>query len=102
MLNSNLPEPELLKALLEPLLEDFQYWFSRAQSLLEAKEISFLDAEEQADLLGRIHQAQQEVNAVQSLFKATGGKAGVEAAVLMPWHHLVTECWQVMMQSRLG
>jgi hypothetical protein len=30
-------ELELLKSVLAPLLEDFQYWFSRAQTLLEAE-----------------------------------------------------------------
>jgi hypothetical protein len=28
MRDSNLPESELLKTVLQPLLEDFQYWFA--------------------------------------------------------------------------
>jgi len=100
MLNSNLPEPELLKALLQPLLEDFQYWFEREAKLLETEEISFLSAEQQSDLLSRVKQAQQEVGAAQALFQATGGQVGVETAVIMPWHILLTECWQVAIRFR--
>ncbi len=98
MLNSNLPEHELLKKILEPLLEDFQYWFSRGRSLLESEKITFLGSEQQADLLLRVKQAQQEVSTAQMLFKATGGQVGLETSTLMPWHQLVTECWQVAMR----
>lgn len=100
MLNSNLPEPELLKTLLEPLLDDFQYWFGGARSRLEQSEIDFLGPEKQADLLERVKQTQQKVSATQSLFKATNGQVGVESSVLMTWHQLVAECWQVMLRFR--
>lgn len=101
MLNSNLPESELLKTLLKPLLQDFQYWFGRSRSLLETETIDFLTAEEQSNLLERIKQAQQEVYTAQLIFEATGEQAGIEMAVLVPWHHLVTECWKVAMRLRL-
>ena len=97
MLNPRLPEPDLLKAVLQPLLEDFQYWFERSRQLLEREEIPFLSSNEQLDLLTKVKQAQQEVNIAQALFQATGGQVGVETAVLMPWHQLLTECWQVAM-----
>lgn len=100
MQNPNLPEPELLKTLLEPLLEDFQYWFERSRSRLENSQIHFLEPEKQADLLERVKQTQQEVSATQSLFKATNGQVGVEASTLMTWHQLVAECWQVMLRFR--
>jgi hypothetical protein len=100
MPNSNPSEPELLKALLEPLLEDFQYWFQRSRSLLENKTIDFLESEAQADLLARVIQAQQEVGTAQMLLNATGGQVGVETSVLVPWHTLVAECWKVGMRYR--
>lgn len=100
MFNSNLPEPDLLKTVLEPLLDDFQYWFSRSRTLLETEEIAFLGTEQQADLLARVVQAQQEVSTVQSLMNATDGQAGVDTSVLMVWHQLVTECWQTSMRFR--
>lgn len=101
MLNPNLPEPNLLKTVLEPLLEDFQYWFGRSRTLLETEEIAFLGAERQADLLERVLLAQQEVRAAQTLLKLTDGQAGVEMQVLMPWHKLLTECWQVSARNRM-
>ncbi|NES97694.1 MAG: DUF2605 domain-containing protein [Desertifilum sp. SIO1I2] len=100
MFNSNPPDPELLKSVLQPLLEDFQYWFARSRSMLETQEISFLSDTEQTNLLERVKQAQGEVSAAQMLFKATQGQVGIETATLMPWHQLVTECWQVAMRCR--
>ncbi|PPS45846.1 DUF2605 domain-containing protein [Chroococcidiopsis sp. TS-821] len=100
MLNSNLPEPELLKTILQPLLEDFQYWFERSRHLLETEKISFLDKQQQSDLLERVKQAQQEVNSAQMLFQVTGGQVGIDMAAIMPWHHLLTECWKVGMRFR--
>jgi len=58
MLNPNL---ELLKSVLQPLLEDFQYWFGRAL-LSQTQQLSFLTTNQQSDLLGRVKQAQQEVS----------------------------------------
>src|SRR4028119_1216066 len=100
MLNSNLPESELLKALLEPLLEDFNYWFERSTKLLETEEIPFLSDEDQSDLLARVKQAQQEVGAATALFQATVGQVGIETTALMPWHRLLAECWQVSARFR--
>ncbi len=100
MFNFQPLEPDLLKAVLEPLLEDFQYWFERSQSLLENHEIQFLGSERQQDLLSRVRQARQEVSTTQMLLQATNGQAGVETSVLMPWHQLVTECWQVAIRFR--
>lgn len=91
---------ELLKTVLEPLLEDFQYWFSRARVLLESENISFLSSDEQANLLERVTQAQQEVSTAQMLFKAFDEQAGVEPSMLLPWHNLVAECWQVSLKLR--
>lgn len=100
MPDPNSPNPELLKSILQPLLEDFVYWFGRSCTLLETEEIAFLSAEEQSDLLARVKQAQQEVGAAQALFQATGGLVGIETAALMPWHRLLTECWQVSARFR--
>ncbi|OLP19765.1 hypothetical protein BST81_04320 [Leptolyngbya sp. 'hensonii'] len=100
MLNFHSSESDLLKAVLVPLLEDFQYWFERSQKLLEAHEIQFLGSEKQRDLLSRVKQAQQEVHTIQMLMQATEGQVGVETGVLIPWHQLVTECWQVAIRFR--
>jgi hypothetical protein len=91
---------ELLKTVLEPLLEDFQDWFSRSRTLLETETITFLSQEQQSDLLERVKQAQQEVSTAQMLFRATNSQVGVETTTLVPWHQLVSECWQVGMRWR--
>lgn len=101
MLNSNLPESELLKTVLKPLLQDFQYWFGRSLALLETERIDFLTFEEQTNLLERVKQAKHEVSAAQLMFEATGEQVGIEMTSLMPWHQLVTECWKVAMRLRL-
>ncbi|MBD2604490.1 DUF2605 domain-containing protein [Scytonema hofmannii FACHB-248] len=100
MRDSNLPEPELLKTVLQPLLEDFQYWFARSRELLETEQLSFMSYQEQSDLLLRVKQAQDKVNTTKMLFAATDGQVGIEMETLMPWHKLVTECWQVAMRFR--
>ncbi|NEU71091.1 DUF2605 domain-containing protein [Hassallia byssoidea VB512170] len=100
MRDSNLPEPELLKTVLQPLLEDFQYWFARSRQLLEKEQLSFMSDQEQSDLLLRVKQAQDKVNTAKMLFAATDGQVGIEMETLMPWHKLVTECWQVAMRLR--
>lgn len=101
MFNSSLPESDLLAVVLKPLLEDFQYWFGRSCSLLETETIAFLGPEGQAQLLARVKQAQQEVATTQMLMQLTDDKVGVETSVLMPWHQLVGECWQVAIRFRL-
>jgi Protein of unknown function (DUF2605) len=96
------PEVDLLKTVLQPLLEDFQYWFDRSRSLLETYRIDFLDQEEQMTLLERVKQAQQEVSSAQALFQATSGQVGIDTSVMVPWHQLVTECWQVRIRFHRG
>lgn len=101
MMSSSQPtDHKLLKEILEPLLEDFQYWFSRSRSLLESERISFFSEAEQTELLERVKHSQQEVSTAQMLFQITDGEVGIEASMLVPWHRLVTECWQVAMQWR--
>lgn len=100
MRDSNLPESELLKTVLQPLLEDFQYWFARSRDFLETEQLSFMRKEEQSELLTRVKQGQEEVNTAKMLFSATDGQVGIDMATLMPWHQLVTECWKVAMRFR--
>ncbi|MFB2771265.1 DUF2605 domain-containing protein [Pelatocladus sp. BLCC-F211] len=100
MRDSNLPEPELLKTVLQPLLEDFQYWFARSRHLLETEQLNFLSSQEQSALLERVKQAQKEVNTAKMLFTATEGQVGIDMTTLMPWHQLLSQCWKVAMYFR--
>ncbi|MCC5638216.1 DUF2605 domain-containing protein [Nostoc sp. CHAB 5844] len=95
MKDSNLPGTELLKTVLEPLLEDFQYWFTRSRKFLETEQLSFMSQQEQSDLLLRVTQAQAELNTAKMLFTATDKQVGIDMTTLTPWHQLVTECWNV-------
>lgn len=98
MHSSESTEKELLKKVLLPLLEDFTHWFSRSSTLLESETMPFLSSDEQGNLLNRIKQAQAEVQTATMLFKMT--EAGIDTKVLIPWHKLVGECWQVSRQWR--
>jgi Protein of unknown function (DUF2605) len=100
MSKSQPSEQELLQTILQPLLVDFEYWFSRSKELLERERISFLSADAQADLLARVDRAQQEVSVAKMLFQAVGGQAGIEPSQMVGWHQIVTECWHVSMQLR--
>jgi hypothetical protein len=93
-------EKEILKNILEPLLDDFQYWFSRSRSLLESERMSFLSIEEQDQLLKRIKESLEEVKTASMLFKVTDGEAGIDTKVLWPWHQLVAECWNISRKWR--
>ena len=100
MSKSQPSEQELLQTILQPLLVDFEYWFSRSKELLEREQISFLSVDAQADLLARVDRAQQEVSVAKMLFQAVGGQAGIEPSQMVGWHQIVTECWHVSMQLR--
>ncbi|MBD2360750.1 MULTISPECIES: DUF2605 domain-containing protein [unclassified Anabaena] len=96
MRNSELPDTHILKTVLEPLLDDFQYWFERSRDFLEKERLSFMHEQEQSDLLIRIQQAQEELKTAKMLFNVTEGQVGIDMATLTPWHQLVTECWSVV------
>lgn len=89
-----------MKTVLEPLLEDFQYWFVRSRDFLETEKLSFMDEQAQSELLSRVKQAQEELSAAMMLFNATEGQVGIDMTTLMPWHQLVTECWNVAARFR--
>jgi Protein of unknown function (DUF2605) len=93
-------EQNLLKTILQPLLEDFTHWFSRSINLLESERISFLSESEQQELLAKVKNARQEVDVAQMLFNATDGQVGIEPSTMLTWHKIVGECWQVAMLFR--
>lgn len=98
MSNTASPDPEMLRQLLEPLLEDFSYWFERSQKLLSSERIHFLTETEQQQLLERVENALKEVSVSTVLFQATGHQVGVDMATMRPWHTLLMECQAVGMR----
>jgi hypothetical protein len=93
-------EKELLKQVLEPLLDDFQYWFERSLNLLESERIFFFSEEEQKQFIAKVRSAQQEVSTAKMLFQATEGEIGIDSKILLPWHNLVAQCWDLARQWR--
>lgn len=93
-------EISLLQAVLPPLLDDFQHWFSRSTDLLETQTIDFLSTDQRQALRSRIQSAQKQVSAAQALAAATEGKAGIDMPVVMSWHSLVHECWGIALRLR--
>jgi Protein of unknown function (DUF2605) len=100
MSNFQPSEQELLQNILQPLLVDFDYWFSRSIKLLAGEQIPFLTPDAQSALLNRVAQAQQEVSVAKLLFQAVDGQAGIEPSQMVAWHQIVTECWHISMQLR--
>jgi Protein of unknown function (DUF2605) len=93
-------DPNLLKLVLSPLLDDFTAWFEQSSQLLGGTPLSFMTPDAQQDLGDRVNHALGEVKVAQALLTVTDGQAGVEMAVLMNWHKLVAECWGVSMKRR--
>lgn len=91
-------ESEILKSVLEPLLEDFCYWFDLSINLLEREKLEFLPNQEQDSLLQRVKDTLQAVNTAKMLFKVTGEQVGVDLSAMMPWHQLLMECQAVGMR----
>jgi hypothetical protein len=98
MSNTTTPDPEMLRQILEPLLEDFVYWFDRSRTLLSKERINFLIEADQAKLLARVENAIKEVGAATALFRVTGHQVGVDMAAMRPWHELLMECQAVGMR----
>lgn len=98
MSNTASLDPEMLRQLLEPLLEDFTYWFNRSQKLLSNERLSFLQESDQQNLLERVENALKEVAAASALFRVTGHQVGVDMMTMRPWHELLMECQAVGMR----
>lgn len=92
---SDASDPSLVQVVLEPLLDDFQYWFEQTRSLLTSPQADCLAEAECQALTSQIEMAQKEVATARTLLAATEGKAGVETSVVLGWHQLVARGWQV-------
>ena len=98
--NELVDNANLMKTVLPPLLADFQHWFASTIEMMATRDVSFLTAEQQQNLISQVQLAQKQVSASQVLSSATDGQAGVEMPMVMSWHKLVHECWGVALRSR--
>jgi len=88
------PDKPIVQEILEPLLDDFQYWFGETKSLLNSPKADCLAAGDRQSLTQELNEAQQAVATARTLMLATEGRAGVDMAVVGQWHRLVSKCWQ--------
>ncbi|MGD1943411.1 MAG: DUF2605 domain-containing protein [Leptolyngbyaceae cyanobacterium] len=88
------PEQPLVQTVLEPLLDDFQYWFGETLVLLASPPAQCLESHDRQALAAQLTTAQQAVATAKALLLATEGQAGVDIAVVGQWHQLVSRCWQ--------
>jgi hypothetical protein len=98
--NSSPDKPTLLAQILNPLLEDFQYWFGRSLSFLEQDAVLGLSLDQREGLVERLRTALAETQTAAALLSATDGQVGVEPSQVMGWHALVAECWVVARRHR--
>ncbi|WP_017327865.1 DUF2605 family protein [Synechococcus sp. PCC 7336] len=90
------PNPQsLLKDLLDPLIDDFRYWFGRSATLLEGHRIDFMTSSEQSDLLQRILTAQAELQSAELLYNLSENEVGIDPQLVVKWHRLLLECGNV-------
>jgi hypothetical protein len=88
------PHQPIAQAVLAPLLDDFQYWFSETATLLQSTQADCLETGAREALAAQVAAAQQEVATTRTLMLATDGHAGVAIEVVGQWHQLVGKCWQ--------
>lgn len=95
-------ELELMRQILDPLIEDYHYWLGRSQRFLEEEENldEFLSVEEQSVLAARIQEAQGELQAAESLYKLSGSEVGIDPGIMAKWHRLLMECAELGRQFR--
>ncbi|NEQ47103.1 MAG: DUF2605 domain-containing protein [Leptolyngbya sp. SIOISBB] len=91
---TNPSEPPIMQVVLEPLLEDFQYWFGKTQTLLNSSQADCLAVSDRQTFTQEVEAAQRAVATAKTLLLATDGQAGVDIAVVGQWHRLVGKCWQ--------
>ena len=91
---------DILESLLESLLRDFEYWFTRGYDLIEQSSDEILTLDERQDLSGRLEEGLQAVKAARALTRAAGQPVAVSMKAMAPWHGLVTEVWGL--SARLG
>ena len=87
--------PNLLQEILDPLVEDFEYWFERSAVLLGNNRITFLKEADQAELLSRVEHAQAELQSAKQLYNLTSNTVGIDSSLVMKWHRLLVECGSV-------
>lgn len=90
------PDPDagvLMSNLLGSLLEDFDSWFERGESLLCDCPERVMAAPERLEMARRLTEARKGISATRSLLTASEQPMAVSMDAMAPWHLLMTEVW---------
>ena len=90
----------LLGSLLNSLLDDFDSGFRRGEELLTTCPDTVLSTQEREQLALRLSEAKRAVAATRALVAASTQPMAVSMEAMRPWHHLVTEVWQLSARLR--
>jgi hypothetical protein len=91
---------ELLDQLLDPLLDDFAFWFGRGRVLLEHCPDAVMPPEERAALAEELESGGKTLLAARSLRAAAPVSMALDLQAMAPWHHLVMRCWALAARLR--
>ena len=90
----------LMSTLLGSLLDDFDSGFRRGEELLTTCPDTVLSTQEREQLALRLREAKRAVAATRALVAASTQPMAVSMDAMRPWHHLVTEVWQLSARLR--
>ncbi len=94
-------ELELMRQILDPLIQDYHYWLGRSQRFLAEENLAeLISADEKTSLLNRILEAQSELQVAESLYKLSNTEVGIDPGLMAKWHRLLMECAELGRQFR--
>ena len=83
----------LMSKLLESLLDDFDGWFNRGETLLCDCPDCVMAQPDRLEMAGRLDEARKAICATRSLLTASERPMAVSMDAMAPWHLLMTEVW---------
>ena len=85
----------LMSKLLESLLDDFDGWFNRGETLLCDCPDCVMAQPDRLEMAGRLAEARKAISATRSLLTASERPMAVSMDAMAPWHLLMTEVWSL-------
>lgn len=86
---------ELMSRLLGSLLDDFDGWFNRGETLLCDCPDRVMAEPDRLRMAGRLAEARKAICAARSLLTASAQPMAVSMDAMAPWHLLMTEVWDL-------
>lgn len=85
----------LMTNLLGSLLDDFDGWFNRGETLLCDCPDRVMAESDRLEMAGRLAEARKAICATRSLLTASEQPMAVSMDAMAPWHRLMTEVWRL-------